>query len=73
MIGLSQEISTTEISITSKELSIMVNYTRRHSRRREIQRINAPVVQALPSLMGFLGKESQKYPSSPTSINDVST
>ena len=29
-------------------------------------------MQALPSLMAFLGKEIQRYPSSPTSINVVS-
>ena len=37
-----------------------------------IQRRNALSMQALSSLMGFLEKENQQYPSSPTRINAVS-
>ena len=73
MIGLFQGISTMNSSRTSKDLSIIVNYDCRPSRRIEIQRKHAPIMQALPILMEFLGKEIQKYPSSSTRINDVIT
>ena len=53
-------IITTKSSITDKDLSIMVSSARRLSRRRERQRIHAPSMQALPILMKFIGKESQK-------------
>ena len=50
----------------------MFNLIHRPSRRNERQRRHAPSMQALPSLMAFLEKESQQYPSSPTRINAVS-
>ena len=49
----------------------MVNYANRTSRRRKIHRRHALSIQYLSSLLGFLGKESQQYPSSPTWINAV--
>ena len=58
-------------SRTIEDLYIMVNYLHRPSRRKEIQRRHDPRMQALPSLMTFLEKESQKYPSSTTRINAV--
>ena len=42
---------------TGKKLSIMVNFTIRPSKRREIQRIHAPSIQDLTSLMALLEKE----------------
>ena len=72
MIGLYQNISIMNISITGKDLYIMVNFAHIPSRRIEIQRRHALSMKALPSLMEFLGKETQKYPSIPTRINDVS-
>ena len=59
-------------SITGEDLYIMVNFVHRPSRRTEIQKRNAPSMQALPSLIAFLEKERQQYPSSPTRINSVS-
>ena len=59
-------------SRTGDYLYTMVNSVHRTSRRKEIQRIHAPSMQALPSLMAYLEMESQKYPSSTTSINAVS-
>ena len=61
-----------ESSKTEKDLSIRVNSAHMPSRRRERQRIHAPIMEALSSLMTFLGKETQKYPASPTMINAVS-
>ena len=72
MIGLFQEISIIKNSRTGEELHTMVNFFHRPSRRNERQRIHAPSMQALPSLMEFLENESQKYQSSPTRINAVS-
>ena len=59
-------------SINGEDLYTMVNFVHRPSRRNERQRIHDPSMQALPSLMAFLEKESQQYPSSPTRINAVS-
>ena len=73
MIGLYQGISTIKSSKTGKGLSIMVDSDSRPSRRRERQRRHAPIIQYLPSLMVFLGKERHKYPSIPTRTNSVST
>ena len=53
-------------------IHIMVNYVHRPSRIRKRQRRHARSMQALSSLMAFLEKEIQRYPSSPTSINAVS-
>ena len=73
IVGLYQGISTMKISKTDKYLSIMVSSARRPSRIIERQRIQAPSIQAMPSLMEFLEKrEIQKYPSSPTRIKTVS-
>ena len=62
----------TKNSRTGEDLYTMVNFVHRPSRRNKIQRIHAPIMQDLPSLMAFLEKESQQYPSSPTRINSVS-
>ena len=43
-------------SRTGEGLYIMVNYVHRPSRKKETQRIHAPSMQALPSLMAFLEK-----------------
>ena len=59
-------------SRTGEELYTMVNSVHRPPRRKEIHSRYATSMQALPSLMAFLEKESQKYPSSPTRINSVS-
>ena len=59
-------------SITGKDLFKMVNSDSRISRRWERQKKHALIIQDLSSLMGFLGKEGHKYPSSPTRINAVS-
>ena len=59
MIGLSQGINTMKSSRTGKDLSIISKSACRHLRRRERQRIHSPSIQALPSLMAFLGKGSQ--------------
>ena len=72
MIGLFQEITIMKNSRTGKDLYIMVNLVHRLSRINERQRRHAPSIQALPSLMALLEKESQKYPSSPTRINAMS-
>ena len=61
------------ISKTGKDLSVMVDSARRPSSRIERHRRHATIMQALPSLMELLGKESHQYPSSPTRINAVST
>ena len=72
MIGLFQRINMMKNSITGEDLYIMISPVHRTSRRKEIQTRHAPIMQALPSLMEFLEKESQKYPSIPTRINAVS-
>ena len=59
-------------SKTGEDLYKMVNFVHIPSRRNERKRRHAPSIKALPSLMAFLEKESQKYPSSPTRINAVS-
>ena len=59
-------------SITGEDLSIRVNSTGRTSRRRAIERRQKIIMQALTSIMEFLGKKIQKYPSSHTRINAVS-
>ena len=69
MIRLYQRIITMNISRIGKDLFINVNSARRTSRRREKQRIHAPSMQAMRSLMLFLGNKSQKYPLNPTKIN----
>ena len=56
-------------SRTGEGLYIMVNSVHIPSSRIEIQRRHALNMQALPSLMAFLGKESQQYLSSPKMIN----
>ena len=61
------------VSRTGEDLYTMINSAHRTSSRREIQRIDDTSMQALTSLMEFLGKEIQKYPSSHTRINAVST
>ena len=71
MIGLFQKTNTMKNSRTGEDIYTMVNYLHRPSRKKERQRRHAPNMQALPSLMAFLDKESQKYPSSPTRINAV--
>ena len=65
MIVFSQNINIMKILRTAEDL----NSANRPSRRRERQRRNALNMQALTSLMAFLGKESQKYPSIPKWIN----
>ena len=72
MIGLFQKTNMMNNSRTGEDLYTMVNSVQRPSRRNERQRRHAPSMQALPSLMAFLEKESQKYPSSPTKINAMS-
>ena len=72
MIGLFQEIGIMKNSRTGKDPYTMVNLVHRPSRINGIQRRHAPSMQALQSLMAFLEKESQKYPSIPKSINVVS-
>ena len=72
MIGLFQRTNMMNNSRTGEDLYTMVNYVHRHSRRNERQRRHDPSMQALPSFMTFLEKESQQYPSSPTRINAVS-
>ena len=57
---------------TGEDLYTMVNFVHRPSKRNERQRRYAPIIQALPSLMEFLEKEIQQYPSSTTRINAVS-
>ena len=59
-------------SRTGEDLYIIVNSVHIPPRIKEIQMIHYPSMQALPSLMEFLEKESQRYPSSPTRINDTS-
>ena len=44
-----------KISTTSEDLSIMFNSARRTSIRIERHRIHAPHMQAMPSLMEFIG------------------
>ena len=58
-------------SRTDKDLSMMVNSARRPSRRRERQSIHDTSIQALLSLMEFLGKGIQQYSSITTRINAV--
>ena len=72
MIGLFQKTNTMKNSRTGEDLYTMVNFVHRPSRRNERQRRHAQSMQDLPSLMVFLEKESQQYPSSPTRINAVS-
>ena len=57
---------------TGEDLYLLVNSVHRTSRGKEIQRRHAQSMQALPSLLAFLDKEIQKYPSIPTGINAVS-
>ena len=57
---------------TGEELYTMVNFVNITSRINKRQRINAPSMKYLPSLMEFPEKEIQKYPSSSTRINAVS-
>ena len=57
---------------TGEDLYTMFNFVHISSRKNEIQRRHTPSMQALPSLMAFLEKESQQYPSNPTRINSVS-
>ena len=72
IIWLFQEINIMKSSRTEEDLYIMVNSVHRPLKRRERQRRNVLSMQDLPSLMAFLGKEIQRYSSSPTSINAVS-
>ena len=72
MIGLFQKTNMMMNSRNGEDLYTMVNSVHRPSRRKEIQRRHATSMQALTSLMAFLEKESQQYPSSPTRINAVS-
>ena len=58
-----------EISITDKYLFIMVNSACIPSRIILIQRIHAPIIQYLPSLMKLTGKERYQYTSIHTKIN----
>ena len=51
----------------------MVNSAQIQSRRRERKRVHAPSMQAMQSLMEFLGKLIQKYPSSSKIINAMIT
>ena len=73
MIGSSQKIITMKSSRTGEDPYIIVNSAHIPSRIREIQRRHDLSMQALPSLMEFLGKERQKYTLSPKRINAVST
>ena len=59
-------------SRTGEDLYKIVNFFHRPSRRNEIQKRHAPSMQALPSLMELLEKESQQYPSIYTRINALS-
>ena len=61
-----------KISRTDQDISIMVNSSQRTSRIIERQRRHAPIIQSLTSIIAFPGKESHKYPLSPTNINFVS-
>ena len=72
MIALFQKTNMMKNSRTGEDLYAIVNFVHRPSRRNERQRRHSPSMQALPSLMAILEKESQQYPSSPTRINDVS-
>ena len=71
MIGLLQDISIMKDPRTGEDLYIMVNSVHIPSRRRERQNRHALSMHALPSLMEFLGKKTQQYPSIPTRINAV--
>ena len=73
MVVLFQTTNIMNNSRTGEDIYINSNSIHRPSKINERQRIHAPSMQALPSLMEFLEKESQKYPSSPTRINAVST
>ena len=59
-IVLSQGISIMKSSKNGEDLYIMVNYARRHSRRRLRQSRHAESMQDQPSFMEFPGKEIQK-------------
>ena len=59
-------------SRTEEDLYTMVDSVHRPSITKERHRRHSPSIQALPSLMAFLDKESQHCPSSPTRINTVS-
>ena len=61
-----------KISITDKDLSIMVNYAWILSGRREIQRRHAPSMQDMNSLMELIRKEIQNYPISDARITAMS-
>ena len=58
-------------SRTGEDLYTIVNSVHIPSRRNKGQRRHAPSMQDPPSLMALIGKESQKYTSSPTRINAV--
>ena len=72
MIEFFQKTNTMKNSRTGEDLYTTFNSVHRPSRRKERQRRHDPIMQAMPSLMEFLEKESQEYPSSPTRINAVS-
>ena len=72
MVELFWGVSTMKSLITCKDLLRIVNSDSRISSGREIHRRHALSMQAMSSLMVFLGNKIQKYPSSPTRINDVS-
>ena len=71
IIGLFQKTNMMKNLRTGEDLYTMVNSVHRPSRKNERQRRHAPSMQALPSLMEFLGNERQRYPSSPKGINSV--
>ena len=72
MIGSFQKINMMNNSITGEELYIMINSVHIPSRIKQGHRRHASSIQDLTILMVFLEKESQRYPSSTTRINDVS-
>ena len=72
MIGLFQKINIMKNSITKEDLYIMVNYVHIPKSRRERKRRHALGMHNLPSLIKFLRKGIQRYPSSPTIINAMS-
>ena len=59
MIGFFQKISIMKSSRTGEDLFTMANYAHRPSRIRERQTRYDLNIQALPSLMAFLGKKSR--------------
>ena len=72
MIGLFQKTNIMKNLIPVEDLYIMFDSVHRPSSRRERQIRHASILQALPSLIAFLDREIQKYPSSPTRIDAVS-